>query len=142
VARGWGSISREAARTAAYVAAFGLIAYFGMKIVIKVEGTQTRLFLVIVIFGVGFAAATLLDHLLRARARTDNQPNGKPNEIWPRWYSQLNEPIVCRQPGLMPYSYVVLPRRSQRTASGGSDRSNALCFEQHIAAETRPHWLR
>jgi hypothetical protein len=42
------------------VAAFGLIAYFGMKAVIKIEATETRLFLVIVIFCVAFAAATLL----------------------------------------------------------------------------------
>jgi hypothetical protein len=112
VARGWGSIAREPARTAAYMAAFGLIAYFGMKAVIKIEATKTRLFLVIVIFCVAFAAATLLDHLLRDRAPTDSQPNGEANEIWPRWHSRLSEPMVYRQSDRMPYSYVVLPRPS------------------------------
>jgi hypothetical protein len=32
-------------------------------------------------------------------------------EVWPRWYSQFNEPIV-RRADLTPYSYVVLPRTS------------------------------
>jgi hypothetical protein len=40
VARGWGSFALEAARTAAYLASFGLIAYFGMKAVVKIEATQ------------------------------------------------------------------------------------------------------
>ena len=110
MARGRGSIAREAARTAAYVAAFGLIAYFGMKPVIKIEATETRLFLVCVVFGVAFGAALLLDYLLRDRAPTQIQSNGEATEIWPRWHSQLSDPIVYRQSDRAPYSYVVLPR--------------------------------
>ena len=117
MARGLGSIAREAARTAAYMAAFGLITYFGMKAVIKIEATKTRLFLVIVIFGVGFGAAALLDHLLRDRTPTDSQPKGEQDEIWPRWHSQFTEPMVYRQSDAVPYSYVVLPRPSWRAAS-------------------------
>jgi hypothetical protein len=83
VARRWVNFAREAARTAAYLALFGLITYFGMKIVIKIEATQTRLFLVGVIFAVAFGAAALLDHLLRDQVSTDTQPNGEPTEIWP-----------------------------------------------------------
>jgi hypothetical protein len=77
VARGRGSIAREAARTAAYMAAFGLIAYFGMKAVIKIEATKTRLFLVIVIFGVGFGAAALLDHLRQRLGKTSRCLEGR-----------------------------------------------------------------
>jgi hypothetical protein len=110
VARRWGSIAREAARTAAYLAAFGLIAYFGMKAVIKIEATKTRLLLVIVIFGIAFGAAALLDHLLRDQVPTDTQPNCEPTEFWPRWHSQFGEPMVYCQSDRSPYSYVVLPR--------------------------------
>jgi hypothetical protein len=110
VARGRGSIAREAARTACYVAAFGLIAYFGMKVVIRIEATKTRLFLVIAIFGLAFGAAVLLDHLLRDQTSADSQPKGESNEIWPRWHSQVSEPTVYRQSDAAPYSYVVLPR--------------------------------
>ena len=112
MARRWGRFAREAARTAAFLASFGLIAYFGMSAVVKIEATQTRLFLVSVVFGVAFGAASLLDHLLRDQVPTDTQPTGEPTEIWPRWYSQFGEPIVCRRSDHMPYSYVVLPRPS------------------------------
>jgi xanthine/uracil permease len=84
VARGWGSIAREAARTAAYVAAFGLIAYFGIKAVIKIETTQTRLFFVSIVFGVAFGIAVLLDYLLRGQVPTDTPAKGEPTKIWPR----------------------------------------------------------
>jgi hypothetical protein len=110
VARRWVSFVREAVRTAAYLALFGLIAYFGMKVVIKIEATQTRLLLVGVVFAVAFGAAALLDHLLRDQGSTDTQPNGEPTEIWPRWHSQFSEPMVYRQSERVPYSYVVLPR--------------------------------
>ena len=112
MARRWVGIAREAARTAAFWASVGLIAYFGIKAAIKIEATQTRLFLVCVVFGVAFGAGALLDYLLRERVPTDTQPNGEPTEIWPRWYSQFSEPIVYRQSDRVPYSYVVLPRRS------------------------------
>jgi hypothetical protein len=106
------ALRERPARTAAFLASFGLIAYFGIKAVIKIEATQTRPFLVCVVFGVAFGAAFLLDHLLRDQVPTDTQPNGKPTEIWPRWHSRLRKPLVYRQSDRVPYSYVVLPRPS------------------------------
>jgi hypothetical protein len=106
----WRNIAGEAARSVGFWLLVGLIAYFGMKIVIKIEATQTRLFLVGAIFAVAFGAAALLDHLLRDQVSTDTQPNGEPTEIWPRWHSQFSEPMVYRQSERVPYSYVVLPR--------------------------------
>ena len=112
MARRWVSFAREAARTAAYFVLFGFIAYFGMKVVIKIEATQTRLFLVCVVFGVAFSATVLLDYLWRDRVPADTQPNCESKEIWPRWHSQFSEPIVNRHSERVPYSYVVLPRPS------------------------------
>jgi hypothetical protein len=106
----WVTFAREATRTAAYLALFGVITYFGMKAVIKIEATETRLFLVGVVFAVAFGAAALLDHLLRDQGSTDTTPNGEPTEIWPRWHSQFSKPMVYRQFDRTPYSYVVLPR--------------------------------
>ena len=112
VARGWGNIARKAAGPAGYWLVLGLITFLGLNAVIKIEATGTRLFLVVVIFGVAFGAASLLEHLLRDRVPTDIQPNGDPTDIWPRWYSQSSEPIVYRRSDHVPYSYVVLPRPS------------------------------
>lgn len=109
MARRWVSFAREAARTAAYFTVFALIAYFGVKAVTKFEATETRLFLVGVVFAVAFTAATLLDHLLRDRVSSVTPPNDEA-EIWPRWRSQLSEPMVYRQFDRAPYGYVVLPR--------------------------------
>jgi hypothetical protein len=121
VARRWVTFAREAARTAAYLALFGLIAYFGMKAVVKIEATETRLFLVGLVFAVAFGAAALLDHLLRDQVSTDTTPNGEP---WPRWHSQqLSEPTLYRQSDRAPYSYVVLPQPvDARKATGGGAR--------------------
>ena len=77
MAQRWGSTAREAGRTVAILAVFGFIAYFGIKAAIKIEATQTRLFLVCVVFGVAFGAALLLDYLLRDRAPTQMQLNGE-----------------------------------------------------------------
>jgi hypothetical protein len=90
VARGWGSIARDATRTARIVASFGLIAYLGMHTIIKIETTRTRLFLVAAVFGVAFGVAYLSDHLLRNRVSTDTKPNRERAEIWLRWYSQFS----------------------------------------------------
>jgi hypothetical protein len=72
------------------LASFGVIAYFGMKAVVKIEATQTRLCFVSAVFGVAFGIAVLLDNLLRGQMPTDTQPKGEPTEIWPRWYSQFS----------------------------------------------------
>jgi len=120
VARRWVTFAREAARTAAYLALFGLITYFGMKAVVKTEATETRLLLVGLVFAVAFGAAALLDHLLRDRVSTDTTPNGEP---WTRWHSHLSEPTLYRQSDPAPYSYVVLPQPvDARKATGGGAR--------------------
>jgi hypothetical protein len=110
MARGWETNMREGARTVVFLASFGLIAYLGMNAVIKIEATGTRLFLVVVVLGIAFGAASLLDHLLRDRVPTDTRPNSELAQIWPRWYSHFSEPIVYCRSDHMPYSYVVLPR--------------------------------
>jgi hypothetical protein len=46
------------------------------------------LFFVVVVIGVAFCAASLLEHLLR---------RGEPaHERWPGWYSQFNNPTLYR----------------------------------------------
>jgi len=64
VARQWGNIARRAAAPAGYWLVLGLITLLGMNAATKVEATRTRLFLVVVI-GVAFVAASLLEKLLR-----------------------------------------------------------------------------
>jgi hypothetical protein len=110
MARGWGNIARKAAGPAGYWLVLGLIAFLGMTAVIRIKGTGTRLFLVVVVFGVAFSAASLLEQLLRDYLSTDIPSNSKPTDIWPRWYLQSSEPIVCRRSDHVPYSYVVLPQ--------------------------------
>ena len=110
MARRWASFAREAEQTAAYFTLFGLVACFGVKVAIKIEAAETRLFLVAVVFAVAFAAAALLDHLLRKQGSTDTTPNDEPTEVWPRWHSRFSKPMVYRQFDSAPYSYVVLPR--------------------------------
>ena len=112
MARGWGNIGRKAAVPAGYWLVLGLITFLGMNAVIKIEPTGTRLVLVVVVFGVAFGAASLLEHVLRDYVPTDIPPNGEPTDIWPQWYSQFGEPIVYRRSDREPYSYVVLPRAS------------------------------
>ena len=76
----------------------GVITYVGISLVIKIEATKTRLFLVVVVIGVAFGAASLLERLLR---------HGEPaDEGWPRWYSQVNNPTLYRSSDDAPYSYV------------------------------------
>lgn len=101
MAQGWGNIGREAARTVSFWLLMGLITFFGVNAVVKIDEPETRLFLVVVTFGVAFGATSFVDHLL--------WENNESTEGWPRWYSQFNEPIVYRA-DLTPYSYVVLPR--------------------------------
>jgi hypothetical protein len=90
----------------------GLITYLGMSAVVTIEATGTRLFLAVVVLGVAFGAASLVERLLRDYLPTHAQSNDEPIEIWPRWYSQFSEPLVYRRSDRVPYSYVVLPRPS------------------------------
>lgn len=112
MARGWGIIARKAIRAAAYWGVMGFTIYLGISVVIMVEATGTRLFLVVAVFGVAFGAASLLEHLLRDSVPPDLLANGDSTEIWPRWYSQFSQPTVYCGSDHVPYSYVVLPRPS------------------------------
>jgi len=122
VARQWGNIARKAAGPAGYWLVLALITFLGLKAVIKIESTGTRLFLVIVVFGAAFGAASLLEHLLRDYMPTDIQPNGEPTDIWPRWYSRnrpksqsIRESVMARillvgyDPETVDYSNPALP---------------------------------
>jgi hypothetical protein len=73
VARQWGNIARKAAGPTGYWLVLALITFLGLKAVIKIEATGTRLFLVLVVFGVALGAASLLEHLVRDYVPTDMQ---------------------------------------------------------------------
>ena len=115
MARQWGNVARRAAALAGYWFVLGLITFLGMNAVIKVEATRTRLFLVVVVIGVAFLAASLLEQLLRRREL--------PREDWPRWYSRFNHPMLYRSTADAPYSYVVLPQRFPDQLSKSRRRS-------------------
>jgi hypothetical protein len=117
VVREWRTSARRAAGPVGYWLVLGLITFVGMNAVIKVEATRTRLFLVLVVIGVAFGAASLAERLLQDDVPTDKQPNDKPTGVSPRWYSQFNEPILYRRSDGAPYSYVVIPRPSYSWAS-------------------------
>ena len=95
--RGWGTIVRKAAGPVGYWLVLGLITFLGMNAVIKIEAARTRLFLVVVVIGVAFGAASLVEHLLRDYVPTDMQPNGEPTGVWPRWYRRSPHAMTLRQ---------------------------------------------
>jgi hypothetical protein len=97
VVRGWGTIARKAAGPVGYWLVLGLITFLGMNAIIKVEATRTRLFLVVVVVGVAFGAASLVEHLLRDYVPTDMQPNSEPTDVWPRWYRRPPHAPTLRQ---------------------------------------------
>jgi len=97
VVRGWGTIARKAAGPVGYWLVLGLITFLGMNAVIKIEAARTRLFLVVVVIGVAFGAASLVEHLLRDYVPTDMQPNGEPTGVWPRWYRRSPHAMTLRQ---------------------------------------------
>jgi hypothetical protein len=112
VVRGLANIARGIAAPASYWFVLGLITLVGLKSAIKIEATATRLVFVVVVIGVAFGCASLVEHLLRDHVPSDIQPNDEPNDIWPRWDTHVSEPIVHRRSDQVPYSYVVLPRPS------------------------------
>jgi hypothetical protein len=65
MARGWRTVARKAAGPTCYWLVLGMIVFVGMTLVIKIQATETRLVLVIVVFGAAFGAASLVEHLLR-----------------------------------------------------------------------------
>jgi len=58
----------------------GLITYLGVNVVIKVEATGLRLFLVVAIFGVAFGVASLLERLWRTYVPTETRSDAEPTE--------------------------------------------------------------
>ena len=88
--RGWRIIARKATQAASFWLLISLIAYLGMSAVVKIEATGARLLLAVVVFGVAFGAASLVERILRDYASTDRQPNGEPTEIWAPWHSQFS----------------------------------------------------
>jgi hypothetical protein len=70
VARRWGNIARELAQTVGFWLVVGLITYLGVNVVLKVEATGLRLLLVVVVFGVAFGVASLLERFLRTYTST------------------------------------------------------------------------
>ena len=64
MARGWETIARKAAGPASYWFVLGLIVFVGMTLVIKIEATETRLVLVVVVLLVAFGTASLVERLL------------------------------------------------------------------------------
>jgi hypothetical protein len=111
VVQGLANIARGVAAPASYWFVLGLITFVGLKSVIKIEATGTRLVFVVVVIGIAFGCASLVERLLRNYVPSDIQPNDA-NDIWPRWDTHMSEPIVHRRSDQVPYSYVVLPRPS------------------------------
>ena len=74
------TVVRKAAPTALYWLVLSLVTFLGMSAVIKIEATRTRLSLVVLVVGVAFSAAYLLERLLRDYMRTDIQPSGEPSD--------------------------------------------------------------
>jgi hypothetical protein len=73
-----------------------------MSEVIKVEATRARLFLVVVVVGVAFSAACLLERLLRDYLRTDAQPNAEPSDVTgslPKWLTRNKDHLGAKDRG-------------------------------------------
>jgi hypothetical protein len=106
----WGNIAGEAARSVGFWLILGLITYLGMNAVIKIEATGPRLFLAVVVFGVAYGAASLLEHVLRLLA---TRQSGRTEMRWPQWLLSRNSPVVQSKPNTgEPTYYVVLPMPS------------------------------
>jgi hypothetical protein len=104
MARGRGTIARKAAGPS-YWLVLGVIVFVGMTAVIKIEATETRLVLVVVL-GVALGAASLVEHLLRNYAPTDLQLKGQPTDT-----SALGSTALMQ-----------ITRRAQaQTAQGGTE---------------------
>jgi len=98
----WRTVTRTVTPPALYWLVLGLITFLGMSEVIKVEATRTRLFLVVVVVGVAFSAACLLERLLRDYLRTDVQSNAEPSDVTgslPKWLSRNKEHLGAKDRG-------------------------------------------
>jgi hypothetical protein len=98
----WRTVARTVTPPALYWLVLGLITFLGMSEVIKVEATRTRLFLVLVVVGVAFSAACLLERLLRDYLRTDVQSNAEPSDVTgslPKWLTRNKEHLGAKDRG-------------------------------------------
>jgi hypothetical protein len=98
----WRTVARTVTPPALYWLVLSLITFLGMSEVIKVETTRARLFLVVVVVGVAFSAACLLERLLRDYLRTDVQPNAEPSDVagsLPKWLSRNKDHLGAKDRG-------------------------------------------
>jgi hypothetical protein len=98
----WRTVARTVTPSALYWLVLSLITFLGMSEAIKVEATRARLFLVVVVVGVAFSAACLLERLLRDYLRTDVQPNAEPSDVTgslPKWLSRNKDHLGAKDRG-------------------------------------------
>jgi hypothetical protein len=96
------TLARTATPPALYWLVLSLITFIGMSAVIKIEATQTRLFLVVVVAGAAFSTACFLERLLRDYMRTDIQPSGEPSDVTgslPKWLDRNKEHLGVKNRG-------------------------------------------
>jgi hypothetical protein len=98
----WRTVARTVTPPALYWLVLSLITFLGISEAIKVEATRARLFLVVVVVGVAFSAACLLERLLRDYLRTDVQPNAEPSDVTgslPKWLSRNKDHLGAKDRG-------------------------------------------
>src|ERR1700751_328448 len=98
----WRTVARTVTPPALYWLVLSLLTFLGMSEVIKVGATRARLFLVVVVVGVAFSAACLLERLLRDYLRTDVQPTAEPSDVTgslPKWLSRNKDHIGAKDRG-------------------------------------------
>jgi hypothetical protein len=98
----WRTVTRTVTPPALYWLVLSLITFLGISEAIKVEATRARLFLVVVVVGVAFSAACLLERLLRDYLRTDVQPNAEPSDVTgslPKWLSRNKDHLGAKDRG-------------------------------------------
>lgn len=99
------TVVRKAAPVALYWLVLSLVTFLGISAAIKIEATRTRLSLVVLVVGVAFCAAYLLERLLRDHMRIDIQPNGEPSDArlkgvitgsLPKWLCRNKEHLAAK----------------------------------------------
>jgi hypothetical protein len=98
----WRTVAQTVTPPALYWLVLGLITFLGMREVIKVEATRTRLSLVLVVVGAAFSAACLVERLLRDYLRTDVQSNAELNDVTgslPKWLNRNKEHLGAKDRG-------------------------------------------
>jgi hypothetical protein len=98
----WRTVAQTVTPPALYWLVLGLITFLGMREVIKVEATRTRLSLVLVVVGAAFSAACLMERLLRDYLRTDVQSNAELSDVTgslPKWLNRNKEHLGAKDRG-------------------------------------------